>query len=130
MFEYLLSSVTNLSFTVMQNTMKTFSQRLLKCFHTCIYNSFLKERTFIKNHIIYVYSFHISCCQRYKNIYNPEPFNEICLNPSGFEMRSLHFFCNNISGVPAYPLACDFEKSYKCESCQWPKVIIPRITKF
>lgn len=42
----------------------------------------------------------------------------------------LHFFYNNICGVPAYPLACDFEKSYICESFQWPKVIIPRITMF
>lgn len=90
--EYLLSSVTNLSFTVIQNTMKSFSQRLLKCLYTSIHNSFLKDKgAFVKNHIIYVYSF--NCCQGYKNIYNLEPSYEICLNPSGFEM---HFFYKNI----------------------------------
>lgn len=116
---------------IVENIRQTCSQRLIKCICTCLHNSFLKDkRASIKDHIISVYSFYSSCCQRYKTINKLQPFGEFCLNPSVFQMRSLYSLCNSIFGVPEYALVCDLKNHINMKASNFQKPLFTGLLSF
>lgn len=83
------------------------------------------KRFLIKDNIISVYSFYISCYQIYKSINKLEPFVEFCSNPSIFQMKSLYSCYNSIFRGPDYLLVGDLKNNINVKSSNIQEKLFP-----